>query len=244
MAQRTIRFVRDFVVVGAILAAASGAAGQTFIGPSPYLSQADSPFAASIAAGNTFLETFESGALATPGVTASTGSVVAPGGITDSVDGDDGVIDGSGTGGHSFFSGNGAAGITFTFDATVLGHLPTQAGIVWTDGAGTTTFEAFGPGGVSLGQIGPVSIADGAITGETAEDRFFGITNPAGISAIKISITSGGIEVDHLQYGIFGAAPPPVPTALPIPTVSQTALAILALLAGAVGVAGLARRRR
>ena len=244
MAQRTIRFVRDFVVVGAILAAASGAAGQTFIGPSPYLSQADSPFAASITAGTTFLETFETGALTTPGVTASTGSVVAPGGITDSVDADDGVIDGSGTGGHSFFSSNGAAGITFTFDATVLGHLPTQAGIVWTDGAGTTTFEAFGPGGVSLGQIGPVSIADGAITGETAEDRFFGVTNPAGITAIKISNTSGGIEVDHLQYGVFGAAPPPVPTALPIPTVSQTALAILALLAGALGVARLARRRR
>jgi hypothetical protein len=35
-----------------------------------------------------------------------------------------------------------------------------------------------------------------------------------------------------------------VTTALPIPTVSQTALALLALLAGALGVAGLARRRR
>jgi len=182
---------------------------QTFIGPTPYLSKNDSPFLTSINAGTTFLETFESGALATPGVTASAGSAIGPGGLTDSVDGDDGSIDGSGTNGHSFFSGSGSTGITFTFDATVLGSLPTQVGIVWTDGAGTTLFEAFGPGGVPLGQIGPVAIADGSFSGTTDEDRFFGVTNAGGISAIRISNTSGGIEVDHLQYGVFGAAPPP-----------------------------------
>src|SRR5258705_2313629 len=76
----------------------------------------------------------------------------------------------------------------------LLGSLPTQVGIVWTDGVGTTLFEAFGPGGVLLGQIGPVAIADGSFTGTTAEDRFFGVTNPGGISAIRISNTSGGIE--------------------------------------------------
>ncbi|MGE5170255.1 MAG: hypothetical protein ACM3JC_07775 [Rudaea sp.] len=243
MASIEIRCLRALLVGLVTLATASVAAAQTFIGPSPYLSQADSPFAATITAGTTFLETFESGALTTPGVTPSTGSVVAPGGITDSVDGDDGAIDGFGTAGHSFFSGNGAAGITFTFDATVLGHLPTQVGIVWTDGAGTTTFEAFGPGGASLGTIGPVAIADGAITGETAEDRFFGVTNAAGISAIKISNTSGGIEVDHLQYGVFGAAPPPS-APLPIPATSDGALLLLALLAATLGVRGLAKSRR
>src|SRR5438034_5081946 len=94
---------------------------QTFIGPTPYLSKNDSPFLTSINAGTTFLETFESGALATPGVTASAGAVFGPGGLTDSVDGDDGAIDGSGTNGHSFFSGAGSTGITFTFDAGVLG---------------------------------------------------------------------------------------------------------------------------
>jgi hypothetical protein len=227
-----------------LLVVASAAAAQTFIGPTPYLSKNDSPFITSINAGTTFLETFESGALATPGVTASTGVVVAPSGITDSVDADDGTIDGSGTGGHSFFSGDGATGITFTFDATTLGHLPTQVGIVWTDGAGTTTFEAFGPGGASLGTIGPVAIADGSISGTTAEDRFFGVTNPAGISAIKISNTSGGIEVDHLQYGVFGAAPPPPPpvTATPVPTLSDLSLLLLAL--GAIGVAWSRLQRR
>jgi hypothetical protein len=243
MTRRSIRFVRDWLAGASMLAMASLAAGQTFIGPSAYLSEADSPFAASIAAGTTFLETFESGALTTPGVTASAGAPLAPGGITDSVDGDDGAIDGSGTAGFSFFSGDGATGITFTFDATVLGHLPTQVGIVWTDGAGTTTFEAFGPGGVPLGQIGPVAIADGTFSGTTAEDRFFGVTNAAGISAIRISNTSGGIEVDHLQYGIFGAAPPPTATALPIPTISEGALVLLALLAAGFGLARLRRRR-
>src|SRR6185312_8199847 len=161
MASRRIRFVRNVLVGASLLLAAPLASGQTFLGPTPYLSQADSPFAASITAGTTFLETFESGSLTTPGVTPSTGSVVPPGGITDSVDGDDGSIDGSGTGGHSFFSADGPTGIT-------------------------TTFEAFGPGGASLGQIGPVAIADGSISGTTAEDRFFGVINPAGISAIHI----------------------------------------------------------
>jgi len=214
---------------------------QTFLGPTAYLSKNDSPFLASINAGTTFLETFESGALATPGVTPSAGGAIAPSGITDSVDADDGVIDGSGTAGHSFFSGSGATGITFTFDAIVLGHLPTQVGIVWTDGAGTTLFEAFGPGGVPLGQIGPVAIADGSISGTTAEDSFFGVTNPAGISAIRISNTSGGIEVDHLQYGIFGAAPPPPTTA--VPTMSNTALVLLALLAAVLAWSVLRKRR-
>jgi uncharacterized repeat protein (TIGR01451 family) len=208
MACDKTRFLRAIGTSVGFLLVSSTVLAQTFIGPTPYLSKNDSPFITSINAGTTFLETFESGALATPGVTASAGSAIGPGGLTDSVDADDGTIDGSGTNGHSFFSGGGSTGITFTFDATVLGSLPTQVGIVWTDGAGTTLFEAFGPGGVPLGQIGPVAIADGSFVGETAEDRFFAVTNPGGISAIRISNTSGGIEVDHLQYGVFGAAPP------------------------------------
>jgi hypothetical protein len=158
--------------------------------------------------------------------------VIPPGfeGFIDSVDADDGSIDGSGSNGHSFFAGNGAAGITFTFNQTTLGAFPTQVGIVWTDGDGTTTFEAFDPVGGSLGTIGPVSIAIPPNSGETAEDRFFGVTSAGGISAIKISNSSGGIEVDHLQYGLFqGAtispcglgAPTPTPTTL-APTATPT----------------------
>ena len=122
------------------------------------------------------------------------------------MDGDDGAVNGSGTGGRSFFFGSGSTGITFTFSAAALGGLPTQAGIVWTDGQGTTTFEAFDAAGASMGVIGPVTLDDGSISGTTGEDRFFGVTHPGGISAIRISNTSGGIEVDHLQYGPVPAA--------------------------------------
>jgi uncharacterized repeat protein (TIGR01451 family) len=176
------------------------------LGPSPYLSLNDSPFLAGIQAGTVALETNEDGRLDVPGVTVNGGSPIAPSGITDSVDGDDGTIDGSGAGGRSFFFGAGSTGITFTFSAAALGSLPTQVGIVWTDGGGTTTFEAFDAAGASLGVIGPVAIADGSISGTTGEDRFFGVTHSGGISAIRISNSSGGIEVDHLQYGPVPAA--------------------------------------
>src|SRR4051812_7742213 len=111
----------------ALLGLAPLFASAQFLGPTPYLSRNDSPFISSINAGTTFLETFEAGALTVPGVTPSVGAVIGPGGLTDSVDADDGTIDGSGTNGHSFFSIDGATGITFTFNAAVLGHLPTQA---------------------------------------------------------------------------------------------------------------------
>jgi hypothetical protein len=201
---RNARMWVTVLVFGLFVATAADAA--TFLGPTPYLSQADSPFDLSGLGVSFYLEDFEDGLLNTPGVTASAGDPYPPTGITDSVDGDDGHIDGSGTAGHSFFYGSGATGIRFTFNADQLGFLPTQAGIVWTDGAGTTTFEAFDANGASLGQIGPVAIADGSIAGTTAEDRFFGVIHDGGISAIKISNTSGGIEVDHLQYGIAAPA--------------------------------------
>lgn len=178
----------------------------------PYLSSADSPFD-----GGSFsyfhLEDFEDGLFNTPGVTASAGgvtSVIFGPFIHDSVDGDDGVIDGSGLDGDSYFSNSGANGISFIFDEVALGDLPTSVGIVWTDGAGSTTFEAFDAGGISLGSI-TMLIADGSNNGETAEDTFFGATNGGGISRIFISNSSGGIEVDHLQYG---ASVIPLPAAV------------------------------
>lgn len=244
------------VAVGAVLLLVSthALAGEgTFSGPTPYLSSANSPFVAGINAGTVFLETFECGVQIVPGVTPSAGSVLGPGGLTDSVDADDGAIDGSGLGGNSFFSGNGAAGITFTFNSATLGALPTQAGIVWTDGGGTTTFEAFDAMGASLGTIGPVSIADGSNSGTTGEDRFFGVVFAGGISAIRISNSSGGIEVDHLQYGLYtgtarfcgGATPTPTvaaatPTATPTsvpPTATPTSVAPTATLTP-ISVAG------
>ena len=204
-----------FLVAALALGVPGAGSGATFVGPSPYLRSADSPF---VPTGTFHLEDFEDNALSTPGVTPSSGSVAAPNAITDSVDADDGAIDGSGNGGHSFFSSPGSSGITFTFDAGVLGSLPTAAGIVWTDGTGEINFEAFGALGTSLGTLGPEPIASDAITGETDEDRFFGVFEAGGISAIFISNTTGGIEVDHLQYG--GAVLGTTTTTLPDPCAS------------------------
>ena len=185
------------VIVVFWIVASPAAAAPNFFGPTPYLSDADIPAGFYAGGSPAALENFEDGTLGF-GITASAGGVALPGPLTDSVDADDGVIDGFGLAGHSWYFGPlAASGVTFTFSAP----LPTAAGIVWTDGSGTVTFEAFGPGMVSLGTIGPVAIGDTEIGGQTAEDRFFGVQNAGGILAIKLSNTSGGIEVDHVQYG-------------------------------------------
>ena len=55
----------------------------------------------------------------------------------------------------------------------------------------------------SLGTYGLFDISDGFgnHAGVTAEGSFFGVQDFAGIVAIKLSNTSSGIEVDHLQFG-------------------------------------------
>jgi hypothetical protein len=229
---------RQLLVWSAVLsigiAASSASAAPVFffdLGTS-YLSQANIPAGFYAGGAPTALENFEDGTLDF-GITASTGSVLGPSGNTDSVDGDDGAIDGSGTGGHSWFSGNGAAGVTFTFS----GALPTAAGIVWTDGSGDTTFEAFGAGMVSLGTI-TESIADGSFTGTTAEDHFFGVQDFAGILAVKLSNGGGGIEVDHVQ---FGAAPGASDGSV-IPEPSTLVISSIAF--GLYGVIGLRKRMK
>ncbi|MGK7926314.1 MAG: PEP-CTERM sorting domain-containing protein, partial [Spirulina sp.] len=158
-----------------------------------------------------FLEDFEDGLFNTPGVSADVGFVTSEQfiGGRDSVDADDGVIDGSGLAGDSYFSFGGNAGINFSFDAGVLGSLPDSVGIVWTDGGGNTTFEAFGPGNISLGTIGPVRIGDRSFNGGTSEDHFFGIEGLGPIESIFIRNGGGGIEVDHLQYGSTQSVPEP-----------------------------------
>lgn len=188
------------LALGVVFATPRDAAAQAaYLGPTPYVGKSDSPF--DTAAFGFCVEDFENGKFDIPGAVGN-GTVIAPGGITDSVDEDDGVIDGSGSGGHSYFQGNGAAGIQITFDEARTHGLPTDVGIVWTDGGvgAPITFEAFGPDGLSLlGPNGPNDHADDNFGGGTAEDRFYGATNPTGISKIVISNTSGGIEVDHIQ---------------------------------------------
>lgn len=177
---------------------AAPAMAATLIGPTPYLSVVDSPFLGSL--GFT-LEDFEDGLFNIPGVSANVGAPFGPGGSTDSVDADDGLIDGIGTNGRSYHYADAIAGIRFTFDEIVLGTLPTRAGLVWTDGNNSIVFEAFDRNGVSLGIL-VGSHGDGSYFGTTGDDRFYGVEYAAGIGSIHIRSTGGGgIEVDHLQYG-------------------------------------------
>jgi hypothetical protein len=170
----------------------------TYFGPVPYLQLSDTP--AGFSALPIKLENFEDGVLDSELASASI-AIVAPSPQTDSVDIDDGVLDGSGLGGHSAFSG---VPVEVTFSTR-----PLSAGVVWTDGGFLTnvSFEAFDASGVSLGVHGPFSVGDTNNSGGTNEDRFFGAHHPGGISKIRISHTSGGYEIDHVQWTknlIFG----------------------------------------
>lgn len=201
---------RLLAAAGVLVLAAQASSGQTFIGPgdTPYLSKADSPW--DTAAPGFTLLTFEDSQAFPTGVTSS-GSVGHFGSLTDSVDADDGVIDGSGnSNGFASHSVFGGGVIDFFFDAVLLGGLPQRAGVVWTDGAGFITLEAFDANGVSLGTAGGQH-ADGSVQGTTAEDRFYGVEFAGGISRIQIRNSSGGTEADHLQFG-----PIPSPGALSV----------------------------
>ena len=178
-------------------------ASPTFLGPSPYLSEADSPF--DLSAQGAYLENFEDGLLNTPGVVANIGSIGVPSSNTDSVDGDDGLIDGFGTAGHTWWAGPSQGPLytyvmTFTFDDAILGRFPTHVGLVWTDDRAFVTFEAWDSYGGYLGGIGSFWLGDGNGHGGTAEDRFFGVVDAGGISRITMTHEGKGMEVDHLQY--------------------------------------------
>lgn len=225
-------FIHDCKKIGGLGAAALAlsafalpASAATTFGPTPYTGFGDSPFATQTFSWF-YLEDFQDGLVNTMGL-SSDGNVFvgAPGSLVDSVE--------FTPNGGSAFSGSGSTGLTFSFDAAVLGALPTHSGVVWTDGAGTITFEAFDALGASLGKV-TGNHADGDIAGTTGEDRFYGVFNQAGISRIRITNTSGGIEADHVQYGF---QIPSAPGAVPEP--STWVMMILGF-----GIVGGALRRR
>ena len=236
-----MRFLSTVAAVGvAVLLPVYGASAATLIGPTggsglsgEYAGFSDSPFASvDFSGGYFYLEDFEDGLQNTLGVSADNGgvtSVVFGPSIHDSVDTDDGSKDGSGLAGDSYFSSPGSAGVTWTFDASALGELPTHAGLVWTDGSGTITFEAFDALGVSLGTVEGTHATSGN-GGATNEDRFYGVIDFGGISKITLRNTGGGIELDHVQYGNSGAVSP-----IPLPASAWFLI---------VGLGGLAVARR
>jgi PEP-CTERM motif len=207
-----------FAIVASLLVLISFSPARAgLLGPLPYSSTADSPFFPFAGFSYFHLEDFDDHALNTPGVSANDSTTSAVDGFNGSIIDQVGLAGGCPAGGltvacDTLFS-SGVPGLTFTFSAAALGALPTSVGIVWTDGAGTITFEAFDQNGVSLGTV-VGDHADGSVLGTIGEDRFYGATNPGGISSIHITNSSGGIEVDHLQYGAALSARVPEPTTL------------------------------
>jgi len=217
-------------------------------GPDPYLSfSGDSPFASTLAAGEFVyfhLEDFEDGLANTPGLILPPGSIALTTSNTfvdsvaeDNVDGEWG----------SFYTDETftTQPFMFSFDAIVLGGLPTHAGIVVTDiqvldgsfGGITSdvevTVEAFGPGGVSLGSVTDPSFGNFNTVLDTGEDRFFGFFAAGGIESFGVSaVTPAGsiltMEFDHIQYGSV------------VPEPSSLLLACI----GGLGLIGYVRRRR
>lgn len=197
------------------------------LGPTPYTSQADSPFTP----GNFdyfFLEDVEDDLINTPGLAVAGPNLCIAGtlgcfprGLTDSVGNG-----GNPNIGRSIFT---IGMTTITFDAMVLGSLPTAAGLVWTDGNNPITFQAFDQNNMSLGIVFG-NHATAGVTGQIDEDRFYGATNAGGILRLVIS-NPPGTEIDHIQYGGGRVAAIPQP-------------ASWALMIVGFGVIGGAMRRR
>ena len=217
-----IPVLASILIIGTL--SIQSAASTTLLGPSPYLQFSDSPFSTVDFSGGYFhLEDFEDDLLNTPGLTAVAtvgGQIICIQPLAgcfdqlhvDSVDLDDGLINEFGNG----ITGGGVmtnttprnlwtnTDIIFEFDETVLGNLPTHAGLVWTDGEGVITFEAFDKDGISLGSDSSYSVPNGGpFVGATAEDRFYGVIHDDGIKQLKISKN----EVDHIQYGFVPSEP-------------------------------------
>ena len=224
------RLKTTIALAGCLLASSNMAHAMSstgiFWGPTPYLSSNDIPVGFYQGGHPILLEDLEDNSLDST-LSANTGSIInaaAWGTLVDSVDADDGQIDGLGNGGHSWFSGD----VTFTFVGS--GPLPTAFGLVWTDGSGTITFSATDASGQSLGTQSFSGIADNTFEGTTADDRFFGVQFAGGIKSITIG-TGGGIEVDHIQYGQMVSS-------VPEPT------SALMLSLGLLGIGGLKRSRK
>jgi hypothetical protein len=229
-------FAITLPLAAAVASTTALATTPTFVTPATaYLSSADIP--AGFYAGGlpTLLETLEDGSLDAT-LSANRGSLIGPGefnGTRDSVDGDDGLIDGTcgpqSATCASWFDSSGSLGVRFTFVGS--GALPTAFGVVWTDASpgASVTFSATGAEGQSLGSVTVGGFVDNSVSATTAEDRFFGVTFSGGVRSIFISTSSGGIEVDHIQYGQMAAVPEPESWAL--------------MAVGLAGLAGWTRRR-
>ena len=205
----------------------------TTFGPSAYLQTGDTPDGFFCAECVGWIEDFELGAVDSF-ISIDNGTLLGPNtfsglmnSVTDSVDGDDGNVDGWGNDGSSWFADSSS--VTVAFSKNVK-----NAGLVFTDGDRVSTnivLEAFDMDGNSLAVINGGDLADDMFTGETAEDRFMGFQDTdARIAKITLSMDTGtGIEIDHIHWQEACVVPEPN--------------AALIAIAGLLGLIGFRRRR-
>jgi len=209
------RVLRSLSVVIAIIGFAGtvqAASTFHFNANQTYLGIASGPFNAMAGSGNLSVENFEDGLVNTVGMSINRGTVRGATNSTDSVDRDDGNVDGLGRAGRSFTSGSHKS-ISISF-ANQGGNMPQMAGLVWTDGRqnSVVVMKAWDRNGNYLGFL-RTRLGDLSRLGQTADDRFLGVTSEDGISRIELRSNFGGFEVDHVQFA-YGMVAVPVPPAL------------------------------
>lgn len=215
------------------------AGNATLVGPIPYTSFSNSPFARALF--DCFqLEDFERGLFnSSDDGPASPGSALQRANLIHSPDADDGSINGTS---NDIWFFDGVSTLTFMFSTALLGALPTHAGMVWTDagfanvreGFDSILFEAFDAANNLLGIVGPSVLGDGLFAGQTTEDRFFGVTSASGIGSVRISLLNSTEQGINRLQDSFAEFAKPATAAEP---------ATLALLVAGHAGTGFVRRR-
>lgn len=185
----------------------SASAGGIWNPSANYFSFADSPFnSVNFTNGYFYLENFEDGLLNTPGVTRTGGIILLRhDDFSDSVDGDDGIIDNNGNTGGATTGALYSAGLfslEFDFNSEQLGgQLPTHVGLVMTDAVTNTdmSLRAY-RNNMFLGSATGFQVSE--VQHVTQQDRFYGFIDLNGIDHIVIEAeTDNDWAMDHLQYG-------------------------------------------
>ncbi|MFM7133074.1 MAG: hypothetical protein ACKO0W_02020, partial [Planctomycetota bacterium] len=208
-----VRFA-GFAAAGLVCALAGAA---DFIGPLPYSQSGDGPLPLG-GIGPIVVNTFETeDPLVGMQIYGATVRVLG-----DSVDGDDEIIDGDGSNGHSLELFGAAMLVP---DVEALGGVPTRFGIVVTNSLGSGGGGG-GKGGDSLtfGDGGPqafvrITVVDVNMVQSTydfpadsfganaSDDKFIGVVVPEGIASINVSSNFPTVRIDHVQYDSAAALP-------------------------------------
>jgi hypothetical protein len=226
-------------VIGAVLSAVfmslicgNGIGGLICLPPTPYRSPQDSPFVRTGTNGSTFyvmdLESnflaFSNSVRSPEGVSIGPVHVREPGEFTDSVDADDGLVDGHGNRGHSLIPAEVVSyptlPITLESRMSVLQTNPSgfhanAFGFVWTDGHMDSEISFVIPSTSERCEFH--DLMDSWNTGQTQEDVFIGVVWDRPIVELRVTVTSHSfqpfseaLEFDHIQYGMQAI---PEPTA-------------------------------